>query len=388
MIAPQLVEIRRAVHRHPELGFQEHRTATLVAEFLRSLGIRVETGVGKTGVVGLIGSGGPVIALRAEMDALPIQELNCTDYASQVPGVMHACGHDVHVACLVGAAMLLQEARPKGQVRLLFQPSEEGMDDEGKSGAVRMIEDGAIDGVEAIFGLHVDGKYPIGALACSPGCIMAAMDNFEIVIAGHSVHGAQAYLGVDAILLAAQVVNAIHTIVSRRISALDSGVISIGTILGGTKENILAEKVELRGTIRSFDPEVHQTLKREIDRSCHVARAMGGEYRLLIKEGYPALINDSSLVALLRDVVRDMMGPEATRDCEPEMGADDFSFYLQRVPGCYFMLGTGTEGEPVRPLHHPRFDVDESALPVGAAILAQVAVRYLTTRDGHLNHEI
>ena len=222
-LAPRLIETRRTIHRHPELGFREHRTAALVADTLQSLGVRVETGVGKTGVVGHMGAEGPIVALRADMDALPIQELNRTDYASQVPGVMHACGHDVHTACLLGAAMLLKEADLKGQVRLLFQPSEEGMDDEGKSGAMRMIDEGAFENVEAVFGLHVDGDYATGTLACSPGIVMAAMDNFKVNILGSAAHGAQAYLGMDAMLLAAQVVSVIHTVVSRRISALESG---------------------------------------------------------------------------------------------------------------------------------------------------------------------
>jgi IAA-amino acid hydrolase len=379
-LAPRLIEIRRTIHRHPELGFREQRTAALVADTLHSLGARVETGVGKTGVVGHMGAEGPVVALRADMDALPIQELNQTDYASTVPGVMHACGHDVHTACLLGAAMLLKEVQLKGQVRLLFQPSEEGMDDEGKSGATRMIDEGAFENVEAVFGLHVDGRYTAGTLACSPGYVMAAMDNFEATILGNTAHGAQAYLGVDAVLLAAQVVSALHTVVSRRIPALDSGVISIGMIHGGTKENILAGQVELRGTIRSFEPEVRQTLIREIERACSVARALGGDYHLSIREGVPVLVNDPALTSFARKVARGLVGAKAVKEVKPEMGSEDFSLYTQRARGCYITLGTGVPGQPVRPLHHPCFDVDESALPLGAATLAQLAVSYLEER--------
>jgi amidohydrolase len=376
-LAPRLVEIRRAIHRHPELGFRENRTAALVADTLHSLGIRVDTGVGRTGVVGHLGSDGPIVALRADMDALPIQETNQTDYASEVPGVMHACGHDAHTACLLGAAMLLKGTRPKGQVRFLFQPSEEGMDEEGKSGAKRMIEEGAFENVAAIFGLHVDSQYAAGTLACSSGYLAAAMDSLEITILGRAAHGAQAYLGVDAILLAAQVVSVLHTVVSRRIPALDSGVVSIGTIHGGTKENIVAEQVELRGTMRSFDPEVRQTLIREIDRACGLARAMGGDYRLRIREGYPALANDPALTSLARETACAIAGPEAVQDAKPDMGSEDFSFFTQRAPGCYIMLGVGVPGQPMRPAHHPSFDIDESALPLGAAILAGLALRYL-----------
>jgi len=376
-LAPRLVEIRRTLHQHPELGFAEYRTAALVADILRSLGVDINTGVGKTGVVGHLGIGRPIVALRADMDALPIQEMNQIDYASKVPGVMHACGHDVHTTCLLGAAMLLKEMKLNGQVRFLFQPSEEGMDEEGKSGAKRMVEEGAIENVQAVFGLHVDSHYEAGTLACSPGYILAALDNFKIVILGRGAHAAQAYLGVDAISLAAQVVNTLHTIVSRRIPALDSAVISIGVIQGGTKENNLAEQVELRGTIRTFDPEIRKKLVEEIHKACSIARVLGGDYQLSIQEGYPALRNDPSLVTFACDLAGDLVGRQAVEDVKPEMGSEDFSFYTQRAPGCYFILGVRTPGQPMRPLHNPYFDIDESVLPLGAAMLAQLAIRYL-----------
>jgi amidohydrolase len=319
----------------------------------------------------------PVVALRAEMDALPIGERNQVDYASAVPGVMHACGHDAHVACLLGAAMILSEVELSGQVRLLFQPSEEGMDEDGKSGAMRMIDGGAIDGVEAIFALHVDSCYVTGTVGCSAGSAMAAMDNFELTVYGRSCHGAQPNLGLDAVLLAAQVVCALHTIVSRRLPALESGVISVGTIHGGTKENNLAERVELTGTVRSFSPEVRRTLLCEIEKVASLTRTMGGDYRLSIKRGYPALINTPKLTTFARETIADLLGAEAVEKVKPEMGAEDFSFYTQRVPGCYLTLGVGGPGEPPRPLHHPSFDIDESALPFGAAVLAQLAIGYL-----------
>jgi len=376
-LAPRLMDIRRAIHRHPELGFAEYRTSALVADVLHSLGLRVETGVGKTGVVGHMGSEGPVIALRADMDALPIQEQNSTEYASQVDGVMHACGHDVHTACLLGAAMLLKELELPGRVRLLFQPSEEGMDEVGKSGAMRMVEEGAIDHVEAVFGMHVDGKYEAGTIACSPGYVMAALDNFKIDILGRTAHAAQAYLGVDAILLAAQVVNTLHTIVSRRIPAAKSAVISVGMIHGGTKENNLADHVELRGTLRTFDPEIRNLLLREIDQACSLTRSLGGDYQLAIQEGYPALLNDPTLASFARGVAADLIGHQAVKEIEPEMGSEDFSFYIQRASGCYITLGVRAPGQPMRPLHHPGFDIDESTLPLGAAMMAQLALRYL-----------
>jgi amidohydrolase len=376
-LAPKLIEIRRLIHRHPELGFGEFRTAALVADLLRSLGIDIITGVAKTGVVGSIGMGGSLVALHADMDALPIQELNQVDYASEVPGVMHACGHDVHTTCLLGAAMLLKDMQLSGQVRFLFQPSEEGMDEDGKSGARRMVEEGAFEHVQAVFGLHVDSQYASGALACSSGYILAALDNFKIDILGRAAHGAQAYLGVDAISLAAQVVNALHTIVSRRVPALESAVLSVGMIQGGTKENNLAEQVELRGTIRTFDPEIRQKLIDEMHKACSIARVLGGDYQLTIQAGYPALRNDPTLAAFARDLAADLVGAQAVEDIQPEMGSEDFSFYTQKSPGCYLSLGVRPPGRPMRPLHNPNFDVDESVIPLGAAVLAELAYQYL-----------
>ncbi|MBN1319059.1 MAG: amidohydrolase, partial [Anaerolineales bacterium] len=294
------------------------------------------------------------------------------------PGVMHACGHDAHTACLLGAAMLLAEIDLPGRVRLLFQPSEEGMDEEGKSGAMRMIEEGAFEDVSAVFGLHVHGSYPAGQVICTPGPIAAAMDNFRIVIHGKATHGAYAYQGVDAILLASQVVNSLHTIVSRRISPLDSGVISVGMIQGGTKENNLADLVELRGTIRSLDMDVRSKLIDELDRACQVARTLGGDYELDIRTGYPPLINDESLTTLVKQTAAGIVGPDAVLERPPEMGGEDFAFYMHKAPGCYFEIGVLEPGQPERPVHTPTFDIDESALPLGSALMAGVALDYFT----------
>jgi amidohydrolase len=376
-LAPKLIDIRRLIHRHPELGFREIHTAGLVADFLNLLGIEIKTGVAKTGVVGNLGTDGPIVALRADMDALPIQELNQVVYASEVPGVMHACGHDVHTTCLLGAAMLLKDMQLSGRVRFLFQPSEEGMDEEGKSGAWRMVEEGAFEQVQAVFGLHVDSKFASGVLACSPGYILAALDNFKIDILGRAAHGAQAYLGVDAISLAAQVVSALHTIVSRRVPALESAVLSIGMIQGGSKENNLAEQVELRGTIRTFDPKIRQKVIDEMHKACSIARVLGGDYQLTMQTGYPSLCNDSTLAAFARDLAAGLVGAQAVEDIQPEMGSEDFSFYTQKSPGCYLSLGVRPPGQPMRPLHNPNFDVDESVIPLGAAVLAELAYQYL-----------
>jgi IAA-amino acid hydrolase len=377
VLAPTLSAIRRNIHQHPELSFHEYRTAALVADTLRSLGIPIDTEIGKTGVVGHLGTAGPIVALRADMDALPMQELNEVEYVSQVPDVMHACGHDAHVACLLGAAMLLKDMNLSGRVCLLFQPSEEGMDDEGKSGAQRMIEDGAMDGVRAIFGLHVEPLHESCSIWLSEGPIASSLDDFKLVIKGIATHGASAYQGVDAILLTAQVVSALHTIVSRRIRPGKTGAVSVGTVQGGTRRNTLADRVEMEGTVRCYDPEVRQTLLAEVKRASELARTLGGDYELTFSGGYPSLINNADLTALVRSAAVQMLGEGAVHPLEPDPGSEDFSYLLEKAPGCYFLLGVHAPGDTQRFLHSPHLDIDESALPVGAAMLAQAALAFL-----------
>ena len=379
-LAPRLSSLRRDIHKHPELSFQEYRTAELIADALRELGVPFDTGVGKVGVVGYLGTAGPIVALRADMDALPMQELNKVDYASQIPNIMHACGHDAHVACLLGAAMLLRDMEFQGQVRLLFQPSEEGMDAEGKSGAQRMIEDGAMEGVEAIFGLHVESLHELGTIHVSEGPVAASLDDFKLAVTGVATHAASAYQGIDAILLTAQVVSALHTIISRRIPPAKLGAISIGTIHGGTRRNTLADRVEMEGTVRCYEPQVRQTLLAEVKRASELARTLGGDYELTFSGGYPAVVNDASLTALVQSVAVQLLGEDAVRAMEPDPGSEDFSYFLQKAPGCYFLLGVRTPGAPQCYLHSPYFDMDESALPIGAAMLAQTALAYLESR--------
>lgn len=380
-----LVSLRRDVHQHPELSFQEHRTSQLIAERLAHLGIAVRTGVAKTGVVGDLGDEGPRIALRADIDALPIQEENDVPYASQVPGVMHACGHDVHVACLLGAAELLAEehaaGRLPGQVRFLFQPSEEAMDDEGQSGAMRMVDEGVMAGVDSVVGLHVWASMDVGGLSLREGPATAYPDKFKLVIQGRAAHGAFPHEGFDAITIAAQVINALQTVVSRRLDPTRGRVLTVGTIQGGTKDNIMAGSATMTGTIRTFEPETREMLFAEMERACGVARALGGDFELMITPGYLPIVNDKRMCNLVRSVGSDLLGAEKVHEAELEMGGEDFSYFAKEAPGCFFMIGGATPGEPPRRHHHPEFDVDERCLPLGAALLAETALRFLSEED-------
>lgn len=371
----ELVRLRRAIHEQPELGFQEVKTAQLVAQTLDPLGFRIRTGVGKTGVVADIGEGSPCVAIRADMDALPIHELNEVPYRSRVPGVMHACGHDAHVAMALGAAMLLRQPVPTGQVRLLFQPSEERTDKEGVSGAIRMIDDGALEGVDVVIAQHVKPEVDTGFIEISPGPITATDDAFEAVIYGRGSHAAFPHMGLDPIFIAGQIISAIHGIVSRHVDPGQSAVVSIGLIHGGTEVNIIPTEVKLAGTLRSFQDEVRETLHHELRQAFELARALGGNYELCINTEAVALVNDSHISALIAEVARDLLGEQYVMPAEPEMGAEDFGYMARQVPATMFYLGTGS-GEP-RALHNPHFDIDEAALPIGTAILAETARRYL-----------
>jgi amidohydrolase len=374
----QIVAWRREVHMHPELGFQEHRTAQLVADALRAMGLRVETGVGKTGVVGYLGEGRPAVGIRADMDALPLQETNDVPYASQTPGVMHACGHDAHVGILLGVALLLSEMedRPAGEMRFLFQPCEEAWDDECKSGAQRMIEDGALAGLDAVIALHVDSETTAGKVEIGSGFNSAAVDSFNAIIVGTGCHGAYPHTGVDPIFILAQVINAIHGVRARRINPVRPAVISIGSVHAGEASNVIPNEVRLSGTIRSYDDETRQQLWEELEKALHLARALGGDYELEIQKGFPAVYNDPGVAEIIRQVVEEMVGPEGLHPSEPGMGAEDFSYMAREAPGAMFSLGAQI-GQEQRPHHSPIFDVDESVFPLGAAVLAETACRLL-----------
>ncbi|HSJ13618.1 MAG TPA: amidohydrolase [Longimicrobiales bacterium] len=376
----ELIAVRRDLHRHPELAFHEERTAGVAAAAAAALGWRVRTGIARTGVVAELGSGPPVIALRADMDALPIQESGTAEYRSTVPGVMHACGHDAHVAMLLGAARLLAARQqrgtlPPGTVRLLFQPSEEASDEDGKSGATRLVEAGAMRDVAAVFGLHVGAHLESGTAFISPGPVMAGSDLFRATVRGRSSHAARPQEGVDAIVLAAHCVLACQNAVARRLAPGDQGVLTIGTIQGGFAENVLAESVALQGTIRYFEESVRTVLQTELRRAFDVAAALGGATDLELRPGYPPVRNDAAAAALAARAVGAALGADAVRPFEPMMTAEDFAILAREAPGCFFWFGAALD--PPREHHHPAFDIDERTLPRGAAALAACALQGL-----------
>lgn len=377
-IHAQLIAWRRYIHMHPELGFQEQGTARYVTDALAELGLEVQTGVAKTGIVAYLGEGTPAIGIRADMDALPIQEENAVPYASQTPGVMHACGHDAHTAMLLGVAKILATMpdRPPGQVRFLFQPSEEWSDAENKSGGKRMVEEGALDGLDAVIALHVASELPAGQIQIEAGYVTAAEDSFYITLTGTGGHGAYPHQGTDPVFIMAQVINAINGIRARRIDPTKPATISIGSVHGGTVTNVIPSKVEISGTIRSYDEETRARLKSELEQALHVARALGGDFTLQIRSGYPATYNDPAVHELIRQTASEILGAESLAPSYRGMGAEDFSYMAQKAPGAMFMLGAKYDDKN-RPHHTPVFDISEDALPAGTAMLAELTCRLL-----------
>jgi amidohydrolase len=377
---PRLIELRRAIHRNPELGFDVHRTAELVARTLGELGVETQTGVGKTGVVGYLGDGdGPVIGIRADMDALPILEANTFEHASQTPGKMHACGHDGHTTMLLGVAMLLVKEKIPGQIRLLFQPSEEIADAEGISGAPRMIADGALKGVDHVIALHVDSTLDTGQIRVDPGKVSGAVDTFRAHVVGKGGHGAHPDWANDPIWLTAQVLNALYAVPSRRVDPFQPSVLSLGIVRGGEASNVIPPSIYLEGTLRSMDDKVREQLISEVERCLGIARALGGDYKLDIERGYPSMHNDAGVVNRIREVSRDLLGADSLAATRLTMGAEDFAYMTQLAPGAMFSLGAKKPGGPPLYAHTPDFDIDEDALPIGAAMLAETALRLMRT---------
>lgn len=386
-LADQIVSWRRTIHENPELSFHEHQTSAYVASILRQVeGVQVETGVGGTGVVATIGSGsGPIIALRADMDALPIYEQNNHGFASQNPGVMHACGHDAHTSILLGAVHVLAEQFREGQlqgtVRCLFQPAEEAADEQGLTGAPHMIAAGVLEGVSAAIALHMNPERPLGEAWVHNGYSMANVDNFRAIITGTGGHAAYPHLTMDPTWLLVPVLQALHGIVARRVSPLESAVISVGQIHAGTTNNVIPTEVLLEGTMRSYDPDVREQLIAELERAFSVAKTLGGDYRLEIVRGEPALRNAAAVNEAISESIQDLYPNCQITDIPFGLGGEDFGHMSQRIPAAMFFLGCGLPDGVVRGLHTPIFDLDERCLPMGVAILADSARRLLQRSD-------
>lgn len=377
-LAPRLIEIRRHIHSHPELSGQEYQTAAYVAGVLSSCGLRIQETVGKTGVIGeLAGKSRDegLLAIRTDMDALPIEERTNLEFSSREAGVMHACGHDVHTTVGLGAAMVLSEMGEnfQGNVRFLFQPAEEIA-----QGANWMIEDGAMDRVQAILGVHVFPTIPGGSIGIRYGALTAAADDLEIIIIGESGHGARPHEAIDAIWIAAQVITNLQQAISRTQNPLRPVVLTIGKIAGGRAPNVIADRVKLLGTVRSLHPETRKALPGWIEQIvANVCQTYGANYELTYRPGVPGVQNDPTLNQILEASAREALGSDRVIVLpEPSLGAEDFSQYLQYAPGAMFRLGVGFQDKLNHPLHHPQFEVDESAIVTGVVTLAYAAYKY------------
>jgi len=398
-VESKVIACRRDIHEHPELGNREVRTTKLVADRLRALGIEVKENVAHTGVVGLLRGGKPgrVVALRADMDALPVTEQVDVPFASKVRttyngqevGVMHACGHDAHVAILLGVAEVLSGIREQipGTVKFLFQPAEEGAPAGEEGGAELMVKEGALENpkVDAVFGLHVTSRFAVGEIEYRPEGMMAAVDSFKIVVKGKQTHGAYPWLGVDPIVVASQIVLGLQTIPSRQLdSTVAPSIVTVGAIHGGVRNNIIPDQVEMIGTIRSLDAKMRDDLHARIKRTAEsIASSAGATAEVAITSGYPITYNDPALTEKMAPTLRRVGGAKNVHVVNAVLGAEDFSFYQQNVPGLFFWVGTRPPDqtpEQAPSNHSPLFYVDERGLLLGVRALAHVAVDFLSAR--------
>jgi amidohydrolase len=392
-IEEKVIAWRRDIHQHPELGNREFRTSRIVEEHLRSLGMDVTTGIAHTGVIGLLRGGrpGPVIGLRADMDALPVREAVDLPFASkatgeyegQTVGVMHACGHDAHVAVLMGVAETLAGMREQlaGSFKFIFQPAEEGAPEGEEGGAELMVREGVLENpsVDAIFGLHVTSRHETGTLAYRAGSLLAAVDTLEIVVRGRQTHGAYPWLGVDPIVIASQIVLGLQTIPSRQLDvSLAPSIVTIGSIHGGVRNNIIPDDVRLVGTLRSLDAAMREEMHVRVRRTAEsIAAASEATVEVTITPGYPITWNDPLLTEKVLSTFRRVAGDENVLTIPPVLGAEDFSFFQQKVPGVFYFVGVRPKGTPETesaPNHSPLFYVDESALPLALRSLTEVAL--------------
>ncbi len=379
-LQPQLVEWRRRLHQKPELSFKENLTAEFVSQKLQSWGIEHQIGIAKTGIVATIDSGkpGPVLAIRADMDALPIQEENEVDYRSQHNGIMHACGHDGHTAIALGTACYLAKHKHSfsGKVKMIFQPAEEG-----PGGAKPMIEAGVLQNpnVDAIVGLHLWNNLPLGTVGVRSGALMAAVETFDCTILGKGGHGGMPHQTVDAIVVAAQIVNALQSIVSRNIDPIDSAVVTVGKFHAGHIHNVIADTAKIGGTVRYFKPAYQGYFDKRIEQIiAGICQSYGANYKFDYSFYYPPTINDTKMAELVRSVAESVVETPAgiVPECQT-MGGEDMSFFLQEVPGCYFFLGSANpEKNLAYPHHHPRFDFDETALGMGVEMFVRCVEKF------------
>jgi amidohydrolase len=384
----EIVNIRRFIHMNPELGSREFETARLIASRLEPLGFEVRTGVAKTGVVAVLrgAQAGPAVAVRADMDALPVEEATNLPFKSLNSGVMHACGHDVHCSVVLGTAMVLNAMKDvvKGSVTFLFQPAEEGAPEGEEGGAELMVREGALDNppVGAVFGFHVWPEN-VGTVLFAPGNITAAADTFVITVNGKSAHGARPHEGVDAVVVAAGIVTALQTIVSRTTDPTDPAVVTVGTINGGARRNIIADRVVLEGTVRTLS-ETNRRKVRQMMESVvrNVGEIHGADCRLEYKQGLPSVFNNPELAAAMTPTLARLLGKDKVVEWKPQMIAEDFSFLARKVPGFYFLLGVKNPAQATAaPLHSPRFSPDERAIPLGVRILSHLVLDALEAQS-------
>jgi amidohydrolase len=383
-ILPGIIADRRFLHENPELGFQEVKTAAFVVERLTSLGVEdIRTGINKTGVTGLIrgAADGPgrVVLVRADMDALPILEENDVEYKSQNDGVMHACGHDAHTAILLGLARILTDRKDQfsGTVKLLFQPAEELP----PGGAKGMIEAGVLEDphVDAVFGLHMSQGDPVGSIMVGSGPVMAAADGFAITIQGKGGHAAYPSESIDPVVIGAQIVVALQSLVSREVNPMQSAVLSTCVFNAGEAFNVIPDTAELKGTVRTFDPEVREMMAQRIrEVATGIGEAMRATVNVEYTFGYPATVNDAGMTELILEAATQAVGTENVKPLEPRMGAEDFSYFLEQRPGSYFFVGSNNEERGLTwGHHHPRFDIDEESLGSGLTTMATSVLTYL-----------
>jgi amidohydrolase len=384
-LVPGMVAMRRDLHEHPELAFEEVRTSNIVAQRLQTMGLEVQTGIAKTGVVGLLRGGASkpgakTIAIRADMDALPIHELNEIEYRSTIDGKMHACGHDGHTSILLAVADILNKRRAElnGNVKFVFQPAEERI-----GGAEPMIKEGAMQGVDSIIGLHLISGYPLGRIGVRSGSVFASADRFTLTVKGKGGHAAMPETTVDPIVISAYIVTALQTLISRETSPFSPAVITIGIVQAGSAFNIIPESAEMHGTMRAFSAEQRSKLVRRISEIANgIATAMGGSCEIEVIDGCPPCVNDSRMTEIVYHAAVAAVGEKVVDTGADVMStaSDDMACFLEAVPGCYFVVGATNEQKGAYfPHHHPRFNIDEDAMPIGVEVLTRAAIDFLDT---------